>query len=142
MLLRGAVTGVGGLLTATVVGLDVASVSADEPITTVAPTAVCLPILVGVVLVKFGFDLASRYRARLATVDEASYVDLGWVYEPPSTEPIEPVRAADSRRRVCRPGAPPSHTCTTPRRFSTCSTGVSPAYSRGEEDRRRVEPAG
>lgn len=33
-------------------------------------------------------------------------------------------------------------TCTTPGRFSTCSTGVSPAYSRGEEDRRRVEPAG
>ena len=108
MLLRGAVTGVGGLLTATVVGLDVASVSADEPITTVAPTAVGLPILVGVVLVKFGFDLASRYRDRLATVDEASYVDLGWVYEPPSTEPIEPVRAADSRRRVFRPRAPPS----------------------------------
>jgi hypothetical protein len=99
--MRGAVIGVGGLLTATFVGLAAGSVSSDDPITAIDPTVVGLPILVGIVLVKFAFDLGGLYRNRLTAFDEASYFELGWAYEPPADESIEPLRDADSR---CLPG--------------------------------------
>ncbi|WP_311172173.1 DUF6498-containing protein [Halobellus ordinarius] len=96
---RGAVIGVGGLLTATFVGLAADSVASDDPITAVDPALVGLPILVGIVLVKFSFDLGGLYRERLTAFDEASALELGWAYEPPSDEPIEPVSAVDERLR-------------------------------------------
>lgn len=76
------------MLMATFVGLGTDSVPSDAPITTVSPTTVGPPLLVGIVLVKFGFDLGGLYRERLAAFDEASYFDLGWAYEPPSDESI------------------------------------------------------
>jgi hypothetical protein len=94
---RGAVIGVGGLLTATFVGLAADSVSPENPITAVDPTLVGPPILVGIVLVKFSFDLGGLYRERLAAFDEASSFELGWAYEPPDYEPIEPVGAINKQ---------------------------------------------
>jgi hypothetical protein len=97
--MRGAVIGVGGLLTATFVGLAADSVASDDPITAVDPTVIGLPILVGIVLVKFSFDLGGLYRERLAAFDEASYFELGWAYEPPPRESIDPVDTVDDRLR-------------------------------------------
>jgi hypothetical protein len=102
--MRGAVIGVGGLLTATFVGLAAGSVSSDDPITAVDPTVVGPPILVGIVLVKFGFDLGSLYRDRLVAFDEASYFELGWAYDPPVHEPIEPVNDVNDRIRPTAQG--------------------------------------
>ncbi|MFC6614247.1 DUF6498-containing protein [Halopenitus salinus] len=97
--MRGAVIGVGGLLTATFVGLAADSVSGDDPITAVDPTIVGPPILVGIVLVKFSFDLGGLYRDRLAAFDESSSFELGWAYEPPTHEPIESVNTVNERIR-------------------------------------------
>jgi hypothetical protein len=97
--MRAVVIAIGGLLTATFVGLAANSVSSDEPITAIEPTVIGLPILVGIILVKFSFDLGSLYRERLVAFDEASYFELGWAYEPPSRESIDPVRAVDERVR-------------------------------------------
>lgn len=97
--LRSAVIGIGGLLTATFVGLAADSVSGDDPITAIDPTLVGPPILVGIVLVKFTFDLGSLYRNRLVAFDEASALELGWAYEPPTEEVIEPVRTVKDRMR-------------------------------------------
>jgi len=83
----------------TFVGLAANSVSSDEPITAIEPTVIGLPILVGIILVKFSFDLGSLYRERLVAFDEGSYFELGWAYEPPSRESIDPVRAVDERVR-------------------------------------------
>lgn len=97
--MRAAVIAIGGLLTATFVGLAANSVSSDDPITAIDPTVIGLPILIGIILVKFSFDLGSLYRKRLAAFDEASYFELGWAYEPPARESIDPVRAVDERLR-------------------------------------------
>ncbi|MFC7174454.1 DUF6498-containing protein [Haloplanus litoreus] len=97
--MRGAVIGIGGLVTATFVGLGTDSVSSDAPITAVDPTVVGPPLLVGIVLVKFSFDLGGLYRERLVAFDEASYFELGWAYEPPSDETIEPVEPVTDRLR-------------------------------------------
>ncbi|MFD1599621.1 DUF6498-containing protein [Halobellus rarus] len=97
--IRAVVIGIGGLLTATFVGLAADSVASDDPITAVDPTLIGPPILVGIVLVKFSFDLGGLYRERLAAFDEASALELGWAYEPPSHEPIESVSAVDERLR-------------------------------------------
>jgi len=101
---RAAVIGIGGLLTATFVGLAADSVASDDPITAVDPTVVGPPILVGIVLVKFGFDLGGLYRDRLAAFDAASTFELGWAYEPPSRESIDPAGAVDERLRPTLPG--------------------------------------
>ena len=95
--IRGAVIGVGGMLTATFVGLAADSVSPEDPITAVDPTLVGPPILVGIVLVKFSFDLGGLYRERLAAFDEASSFELGWAYDPPAHEPIEPVATLNTQ---------------------------------------------
>lgn len=97
--MRAAVTGVGGLFTATFIGLAADSVASDDPITAVDPTVIGLPVLIGIVLVKFGFDLGGVYRDRLAAFDEASSFELGWAYEPPPRESIDPVSAVDERLR-------------------------------------------
>jgi hypothetical protein len=103
--MRGAVTGVGGLFTAMVVGLGMGSVSADEPITAVDPTVVGLPLLLGIVSVKFSFDLAGLYRDRLVRFDEATTIDIGWSYDPPTRDSVEPIRDdAGDRVRPTVPG--------------------------------------
>ena len=95
---RVAVIGIGGLFTAMVVGLGAGSVSADDPITAVDPTVVGVPLLLGIVLVKFGFDLGSLYRERLVAFDEATRVELGWAYDPPTRAAVEPIRADATTR--------------------------------------------
>jgi len=102
--IRSAVIGIGGLLTATFVGLAADSVSGDDPITAIDPALVGPPILVGIVLVKFSFDLGGLYRNRLVAFDEASALELGWAYEPPTEEPIEPVSAVGDRVRPAARG--------------------------------------
>ncbi|SEH63163.1 hypothetical protein SAMN05192561_1166 [Halopenitus malekzadehii] len=97
--MRAAVIGVGGLLTATFVALAADSVASDDPITAVDPTLVGFPILLGIVLVKFSFDLGGLYRDRLAAFDEESSLDLGWAYEPPSDDPIESVSDVNAQLR-------------------------------------------
>jgi hypothetical protein len=96
---RGAVIGVGGMFTAMVVGLGAGSVAPDDPITAVDPTVVGLPLLVGIVLVKFGFDFGGLYRERLVAFDEASYFELGWAYDPPQDESVLPVETEADRLR-------------------------------------------
>jgi len=96
---RGAVIGLGGMVTAMVVGLGVGSVSMDDHIRAVDPSIVGVPLLVGIVLVKFGFDLASLYRDRLTEFDEATFIQFGWAYDPPTSDGVEPLRA-DSITRV------------------------------------------
>ncbi|MDZ5810813.1 DUF6498-containing protein [Halorubrum sp. AD140] len=97
--MRGAVIGIGGLLTATFIGLTTDSVSGDDPITAVDPTVVGLPILVGIVFVKFSFDLGGLYRDRLAAFDESTSFELGWAYEPPTHNSIESVERVAERVR-------------------------------------------
>ena len=97
--MRAAVIGIGGLVTATFVGLGTDSVSSDASITAIDPTVVGPPLLVGIVLVKFSFDLGGLYRERLVAFDEASYFELGWAYEPPTDEAIEPVEPVTDRLR-------------------------------------------
>jgi hypothetical protein len=98
--MRGAIIGVGGMFTAMFVGLVAGSVETDEPLTAVDPTVVGVPLLVGIVLVKFAFDLAGLYRDRLAAFDERTAIEFGWAYEPPANESIEPIESAarDPRR--------------------------------------------
>jgi hypothetical protein len=97
--IRGAVIGVGGMLTAVFVGLSAGAVEPDDPLTAVDPTVVGLPLLVGIVLVKFGFDLGGLYRERLVDFDEASYFELGWAYEPPSEDSVLPAETVTERLR-------------------------------------------
>ena len=97
--IRGAVIGVGGMLTAVFVGLGAGAVEPDDPITAVDPTVVGLPLLVGIVLVKFAFDLSGLYRDRLVAFDEASYFELGWAYEPPADDSILPAKPVTERLR-------------------------------------------
>jgi hypothetical protein len=98
--MRGAIIGVGGMFTAMFVGLVAGSVETDEPLTAVDPTVVGVPLLVGIVLVKFAFDLAGLYRDRLAAFDERRAMGFGWAYAPPAHESIEPIESAarDPRR--------------------------------------------
>jgi hypothetical protein len=98
------VIGVGGLLTATFVALASDSVASDDPITAVDPTLVGFPMLLGIVLVKFSFDLGGLYRDRLAAFDAESSLELGWAYEPPSDDPVEPVTDVRARLRPALSG--------------------------------------
>lgn len=98
--MRGAVIGVGGMFTAMFAGLVAGSVETDEPISAVDPAVAGVPLLVGIVLVKFAFDLAGLYRDRLTRFDERTAITFGWAYEPPASESIEPIESAarDPRR--------------------------------------------
>jgi hypothetical protein len=90
---RGAVIGLGGMFTAVVVGLGSGAVEPDESIAAIDASVVGGPLLFGIVLVKFGFDLAERYRGRLVELDRSMSVEIGWAYEPPDPDPVEPVSA-------------------------------------------------
>jgi hypothetical protein len=96
---RGVVVALGGMVTALVVGLGTDSVAPDESLSAVDPAVVGPPLLIGIVLVKFGFDLAGRYSDRLVALDEDTTVELGWAYDPPAADPIDPVASVERRPR-------------------------------------------
>ena len=82
----------------------------DTPISALNPDAVGLPLLLGIVGVKFAFDLAGLYSDRLAALDKGSTLDLGLSYDPPSPEPpndalAEPVRTVRQPLRARLTGA-------------------------------------
>ncbi|GAA0510416.1 hypothetical protein SAMN04488066_11749 [Halorubrum aquaticum] len=90
---------VGGILTVTVVA-EAIGVDGDATATEAAdPVAFGVPILVGVVLVKFAFDLAGLYGDRLAAIDESAGGPFGWSREPPTRDPVED-DLADADRRI------------------------------------------
>ncbi|WP_135807126.1 DUF6498-containing protein [Halorussus marinus] len=95
---RGAAIALGGLFTVTMIGLASDSVATDEPIAALEPGVVGAPLLLGLVVVKFGFDLAGVYRDRLVAFDESTNVLFGWAYEPPTDEPVDGSLASNASR--------------------------------------------
>ena len=105
---RGAAIFFGALFTVTIVGA--ATLDGDAPISALDPAAVGIPLLLGIVGVKFAFDLASLYGDRFAALDESSALELGFSHEPPAPEPVdgslaEPVRTVRLPRRARLAGA-------------------------------------
>ncbi|WP_424013420.1 DUF6498-containing protein [Halorubrum xinjiangense] len=105
---RGAAIFLGALITVTLVGA--ATLNGDAPLSALDPDAVGLPLLLGIVVVKFAFDLASLYGDRLAAFDESSALDLGLSYDPPPAEPVdgslvEPAETVRQPRRARLAGA-------------------------------------
>jgi hypothetical protein len=102
--LRATVVAVGGMITAVLVAGAASGVSSDDSLSAVDPGVVGPPVLVAIVLVKFGFDLAGVYRDRLVEFDENSHLDFGWAYDPPTPREIDPLAAVDGRVRPSRTG--------------------------------------
>jgi hypothetical protein len=105
---RGAAIFFSALFTVTVVAAG--TLEADTPISALDPDAIGLPLLLGVVAVKFAFDLAGLYGDRLAAFDESQALDLGFAYDPPAAEPVDgsltgPVRTVRQSRRARLAGA-------------------------------------
>ncbi|GAA0714558.1 hypothetical protein J2744_003033 [Halorubrum trapanicum] len=105
---RGAAIFLGAMFTVTVLGAG--TLEDDAPISAIDPAAIGLPLLLGIVAVKFGFDLAGLYGDRLAAFDESSALDLGFSYDPPPPEPVdgslaEPVETVRQPRRSRVAGA-------------------------------------
>jgi hypothetical protein len=89
---------VGGLFAVTLIAA--ATVGPDAELSAVAPGAVGLPLLIGIVGVKAAFDFAGLYRDRLAALDESSSLEIGWAYDPPADDPVEdPLSDAPQRVR-------------------------------------------
>jgi len=84
---HGAAIFLGALFTVTVVA--VATLESDTPISALDPSAIGVPLLLGIVAVKAAFDLGGVYSDRLATFDESQALDLGFSYDPPPREPID-----------------------------------------------------
>ena len=84
---RGAAIFFSALFTVTVVAAG--TLEDDAPISALDPDAIGLPLLLGVVAVKFAFDLSGLYGDRLAAFDESSSLDLGFAYDPPAAEPVD-----------------------------------------------------
>ncbi|ELZ55033.1 MULTISPECIES: DUF6498-containing protein [Halorubrum] len=84
---RGAAIFFGALFTVTVVA--VTTLESDTPISALDPSAVGLPLLLGIVAVKAAFDLGGLYADRLAAFDESQALDLGFSYDPPPREPVD-----------------------------------------------------
>ena len=105
---QGAAIFFGALFTVTVVAAG--TLEDDTPIAALDPDAIGPPLLIGIVAVKFAFDLASLYGDRLAAFDESSALDLGFSYDPPPAEPVDgslagPVRTVRQPRRTRLAGA-------------------------------------
>ncbi|WP_459877228.1 DUF6498-containing protein [Halorubrum gandharaense] len=96
--MRAIAIGLGGVLAVVLAALVDDSVATDEPIGAVDPAAVGGVLLVGVVLVKFAFDLASVYRGRLEAFDESQHLELGWAYEPPAPDAVDTSLSAEAVR--------------------------------------------
>ncbi|AHG01172.1 hypothetical protein HALLA_18770 [Halostagnicola larsenii XH-48] len=60
-----------GLCTAVLAAMADPSVAGDESIAAVDPTIVGVPLLIGIILLKSGFDLADVYRDRLVALEES-----------------------------------------------------------------------
>ena len=88
----------GSLLVVMAVGIGSDAIATDEPISAIDPGLIGVPVLIAIVLVKFGFDLGDLYRDRLAAYDESTDVLLGWAYEPPTTEPVDTDLSGDVQR--------------------------------------------
>jgi hypothetical protein len=84
---RGAAIFLGALVTVTVVAAS--ALDGDAPISALDPDAIGLPLLLGIVAVKFAFDLASLYGDRLVALDESSALELGLSSDPPAAEPVD-----------------------------------------------------
>ncbi|MDB9251610.1 DUF6498-containing protein [Halorubrum ezzemoulense] len=84
---QGAAIFFGALFTVTIVGAG--TLEEDTPISAIDPDAIGIPLLLGIVAVKFAFDLAGLYGDRLAAFDESSSLDLGLSYDPPAAEPVD-----------------------------------------------------
>ena len=87
--IRGAFLFVGGLLTVMMAATWSDSVGGDTPLSALDPAVVGTPVLVAIVLVKFGFDLAGVYRDRLVAIDDATAISFGWAYEPPAADTVD-----------------------------------------------------
>ena len=98
VLVRGMTLFVGGLFTVLAVALVSDSIASDAPISELDAAVVGTPLLVAVVGVKFGLDLAGVYGDRLAEFDESTEILWGWAYEPPTVEPVETTLADDADR--------------------------------------------
>lgn len=98
VLFRAMALAFGGLFTVMAVGLASDTVATDEPIGAIDPGLVGTPVLVAVVLVKLGVDLAGVYRDRLVAFDESQTLSLVWAYEPPTEESVDASLAADATR--------------------------------------------
>lgn len=94
VVVRGFAFAMGGLAIVMSVAIVSDSVATDEPIGALEASVVGTPLLVGLVLAKFGFDLASVYRDRLTAFDEDTSVLLGWAYEPPTEETVDTALSA------------------------------------------------
>lgn len=98
VIMRGFAIGMGALFTVMSVAIVSDSVATDEPITALESSMAGPPLLVGIVLIKFIFDLAGMYRDRLVTFDESTSVLLGWAYEPPTDEPADTSLSSNASR--------------------------------------------
>ena len=86
--IRGGLLFIGGLFTVMIAAVGSDSVASDAPISELEPALIGTPVLVGIVLVKFGFDLAGVFRDQLTAFDESTTISFGWAYEPPTVEPV------------------------------------------------------
>jgi hypothetical protein len=87
--IRGGLLFVGGLFTVTAAAAGSDTVASDVPISELDPALIGTPVLIGIVLVKFGFDLAGVFRDQLTAFDESTTISFGWAYEPPTVEPVD-----------------------------------------------------
>ena len=95
--IRGGLLFVGGLFTVMAAAVGSDSVASDAPISELDPTLVGTPVLVGIVLVKVGFDLAGVFRDQLTSFDESTAVTFGWAYEPPTVDPVDTTLTGDTK---------------------------------------------
>ncbi len=95
--IRGVFLFAGGLLTVMIVAAGSDSVGSDTPISEIDPTLIATPVLIGIVIVKLGFDLAGVYRDTLAAFDESTAISFGWAYEPPAGESIDTKLTGESK---------------------------------------------
>ncbi|OYR54581.1 hypothetical protein DJ73_04570 [Halorubrum sp. Ea1] len=94
----------------TVALVGAATLDGDAPISALDPDAVGLPLLLGVIGLKAAVDLAGLYRDRLDAFDESQALDLGFSYDPPTTDSVHssldgPVDAVRLPRRSRFAGA-------------------------------------
>ncbi|WP_253737894.1 DUF6498-containing protein [Halohasta salina] len=125
VLVRGMTLFVAGLCTVVAVALASDSIASDTPLSELDPAVVGTPLLVAVVGVKFGLDLAGVYGDRLAAFDESTEIPWGWAYEPPTVEPVETTLAGEvDRLRPERWGRLVGGVATLRRRPGASGVGV------------------
>lgn len=95
--IRGGLLFVGGLFTVMAAAVGSDSVASDAPISELDPTLVGTPVLLGIVIIKVGFDLAGVFRDQLTAFDESTAVTFGWAYEPPGVDPVDTTLTGDSK---------------------------------------------